>query len=244
MRRWYVYPADIFQPFECFMDGELVTIVAESNSWKTTFAMDIIKKNAELWRKGFYINLEFEIKQVRENRWLYNHWKTKMNLTDLKPLTPEEEQDKDRYIEEQLKAFDYYNNPKGMKLEDVVRVIEEQAMKWYELFVIDTFSRIEWNLSEHPRASQNKCMEVFQELAQRLWIALVLLHHTNRAWTFEGSQKIMDLSNVFIIMTKEDGDGAIPDYRKFILSKDKYITKTEIDVRYNNWVYYDYMKTW
>lgn len=226
------------------MEWELVTIIAESNSWKTTFAMDIIKKNAELWRKGFYINLEFPIRQVRENRWLYNHWKTKMNLTDLSPLTEEEEQDKDRYIEENLKTFAYYNNPKWMKLEEVERVIREKAIEWYELFVVDTFSRIEWNLSEHPRASQNKCMEVFQELAQNLWIAIVLLHHTNRAWTFEWSQKIMDLSNVFIIMTKQDADWAIPEYRTFTLSKDKYITKTEIDVRYDNWVYYNYYNRW
>ena len=244
MKRWYVYPADIFKPFECFMEWELITIIAESNSWKTTFAMDIIRKNAELGRKGFYINLEFPIRQVRENRWLYNHWKTKINLTDLEPLTPEQEQDKENNINENLKKFDYYNNPKWMKLEDLVNVISQKALEWYELFVVDTFSKIEWNLTENPRANQNKCMETFQELAQRLWVAIILLHHTNRAWTFEWSQKIMDLSNVFIIMTKQDADWAIPEYRTFTLSKDKYITKTEIDVRYDNWVYYDYYKKW
>ena len=244
MKRWFIYPAEIFKPFECFMEWELVTIIAESNSWKTTFAMDIISKNAELWRKGYYINLEFPIRQVRESRRLFNHWKTKINLTDLAPLTESEEQDKERYVDECLKKFAYYNSPKWISLNELVNVINQKAMEWFELFVVDTFSKIEWNLMKDPRANQNKCMEVFQELAQRLWIALVLLHHTNRAGTFEWSQKIMDLSNVFIVMTKQDCDWAIPDYRTFKLSKDKYITKTEIDVRYNNGVYYDYYKQW
>lgn len=244
MKRWFIYPAEIFKPFECFMEWELVTIIAESNSWKTTFAMDIISKNAELWRKGYYINLEFPIRQVRESRRLFNHWKTKINLTDLAPLTESEEQDKERYVDERLKKFAYYNSPKWISLNELVNVISQKAMEWFELFVVDTFSKIEWNLMKDPRANQNKCMEVFQELAQRLWIALVLLHHTNRAGTFEWSQKIMDLSNVFIVMTKGDWDWAIPDYRTFTLSKDKYITKTEIDVRYNNGVYYDYYKQW
>jgi hypothetical protein len=31
------------------------------------------------------------------------------------------------------------------------------------------------------RTSQNKCMETLQEMAQRLDIAIMVLHHTNRA---------------------------------------------------------------
>lgn len=244
MKRWFIYPAEIFKPFECFMEWDIVTIIAESNSWKTTFAMDIISKNAELWRKCYYINLEFPIRQVRESRRLFNHWKTKINLTDLDPLTESEDQDKENYVNECLKKFEYYNSPSWITLSGLVNIITQKAMEWFELFVVDTFSKIEWNLMKDPRASQNKCMEVFQELAQRLWITLVLLHHTNRAGTFEWSQKIMDLSNVFIVMTKQDWDWAIPDYRTFTLMKDKYITKTEIDVRYNNGVYYDYYKQW
>ena len=47
-------------------------------------------------------------------------------------------------------------------------------------------------------------MEELQELAQKLNVAIVMLHHTNRQGTWEGSQKIMDLSNVFIIISKEE----------------------------------------
>lgn len=231
------YPAPIFdKPFECFLEWELVTVVAETNSWKTTFAMDIIDRNSKLGKKGFYINLEFAIETVRQQRWLFNHWKSKINLSDLSPLTDMEQRDMEEYVQTNLKKFDYYNNPNGISLDNLLKLIEQKAIEWYKLFVVDTFSKIEWNLVENPRANQNKCMEAFQELVQRLWIAVMLLHHTNRWWTFEWSQKIKDLSNVFILVSKQTNwDWEI--YTEYELTKDKFITTNTLTVRYRNWEY-------
>lgn len=231
------YPAPIFDwPFECFLEWELVTVVAETNSWKTTFAMDIIDRNSKLGTKGFYINLEFPIETVWQNRWLFNHWKSKINLSHLNPLTDMEQRDMDEYVKANLEKFDYYNNPNGIKLEDLIKLIEAKAIEWYKLFVVDTFSKIEWNLVENPRANQNKCMEQLQELVQRLWVAIMLLHHTNRGWTFEGSQKIKDLSNVFIIVSKQT-NWDWETYTEYELTKDKFITTNTLTVRYRNWEY-------
>jgi hypothetical protein len=36
--------------------------------------------------------------------------KKKENLTDLNPLSEEEEKEMNKYVEENLKKFDYYNN--------------------------------------------------------------------------------------------------------------------------------------
>jgi predicted ATP-dependent serine protease len=74
-------------------------------------------------------------------------------------------------------------------------------------------------------------MEELQELAQRLNIAIVILHHTNRQGTWEGSQKIMDLSNVFLVISKDE-NGDRQEYRKYTLLKDKYVTNKELDVYY------------
>lgn len=237
-RIWFVYPADVFKPFDCFMSWELVTIVAESNSWKTTFAMDIISKNAERGIKGYYINLEFPIRTMWESRWLWVNWKTKRNLTDLEPLTEQEQVSLDAYVDRQLNKFDYFNNPEWIDLKDLIELISEKAMEWYQLFVVDTFSRIHGNLdSQIAHTSQNKCMEQLQELAQRLWVAIVMLHHTNKQGSFEWSQKIKDLSNVFIIMSRwENGDGE--SYTEFELTKDKFITKTTVTAWYRNWEYF------
>lgn len=235
--RWFLYPSEAFDEFECFMWWELVTIVAETNSWKTTFWMDLIKRNAEKWRKGFYINLEFDIRNVWKDKWLWFHNKTKANLTDLNPLTDDELADMEKYIDDNLKLFDSYSNANGLTLQELENLIEEKTLQGYELFVIDTFSRIKWNLdSNTARTSQNKCMEEMQELVQRLWIAVVMLHHTNRQWTFEGSQKIMDLSNVFILIQKEK-DCDEKDYRRYTLSKDKFVHNKEVCAYYHWWVY-------
>lgn len=236
-KKWFLYPSDKFNAFEGFMSWDLVTIIAPSNSGKTTLALDIIKRNAKLGRKWMYINLEFEIATVPRSRWMRAHWKNKMDLTDLGTMTEEEKADMDNYIKSYLSEFDYYNNPNGLELDKLVSLIRKKAEEWYELFVIDTFSKILGNLnSDTARTNQNRCMEVFQSLVQELNIAVVMLHHTNRQGTWEGSQKIMDLSNVFITIEKSDDWTWMPS-RIYRLMKDKYTPDKEIELWYN-------VKTW
>lgn len=231
------YPAEAFKDFECIMTWELATIIAESNSWKTTFALDMIERNAKKWIKWFYINLEFPIETMRQSRWLWFHGKSKKDLTEDWTLTKEEIKDMEDYINWNLSKFKYYNSPNWISLQKLEQIIEVSAMEWYQLFVVDTFSRIQWNLEKDARNSQNVCMEHLQELAQRLNIAIVMLHHTNRQWTWEGSQKIMDLSNVFIVISKEV-DAECEEYRNYKLLKDKYVVSKEVDVYYH-WGRYD-----
>lgn len=236
------YPSEAFDEFECIMTWELATIIAESNSGKTTFALDMIERNAEKWIKGFYINLEFPIETMWQGRWLWFHNKTKKDLTEDWKLSVEEIKDLENYVNNNLKKFKYYNSPNWISLPRLEQIIEVAAIDWYQFFVIDTFSRIHWNLEKDARNNQNKCMEELQELAQKLNVALVILHHTNRSWTWEWSQKIMDLSNVFITITKENS--WIPwdeEYRHYELRKDKYVTNKELDIYYYWW---RYVKDW
>jgi len=233
------YPSEAFDEFECILTWELATIIAESNSWKTTFALDMIERNAKKWVKWFYINLEFPIETMWQSRWLWFHGKTKRDLSVESTLTDAEKQDMQRYIADKLKKFKYHNAPNWISLQKLEQVIEVWAIEWYKLFVVDTFSRIHWNLEKDARNNQNKCMEELQELAQRLNVAIVMLHHTNRSWTWEWSQKIMDLSNVFIVITKmDDWD---EEYRNYKLMKDKYVVNKEIDVYY---YWGKYVKDW
>jgi len=235
-RLWLRYPDEAFDDFDCIMTGEVATIVAESNSWKTTFALDMISRNAENWVKGYYINLEFPIETMWQSRWLWFHNKSKSDLTTISPLSNDEVADLEDYVNKNIWRFEYYNNPAWVSLDMLLQVIEIQAIAWFKFFVIDTFSRIHWNTNENARGNQNKCMEELQELAQRLNVAIIVLHHTNRKWTWEGSQKIMDLSNVFMLITKQmDAEGE--EYRNYKLLKDKYVTNKEVDVYYHWWKY-------
>lgn len=232
----YYYPKG-FEKFNSFLSWELVTIVAPSNSWKTTFAMDIIKRNTAEWRKCFYINWEFKIETVRVNRWLRKNWKTKEALWDKNPLTPEERKDMEKYVADSLWQFWYDCSPMGYKLGDLVELITEKTKEWYELFVIDSLSKIQGNLTNEARSHQNQTMETFLALVQKLNIAVILLHHTNKFWKFEGSQKIFDFSNVFITMKKCEEDFVKIPSRTFKLEKDKYVNDVELEM------YYD-IKTW
>lgn len=236
-KEWYIYPNNTFDAFDCVMSWELVTIVAESNSWKTTFAMDIIQVNAQRGKKCFYINLEFPIETMRQSRRLYINGKKKRNMTDIDPLSSGEKIKMDSYVESKLKQFDYHNDPNWMQLEDIISMILKKKKEWYWLFVIDTFSRITGNLdTKIAHTSQNKTMELLQELCQNTGVCIVLLHHTNKKWEFEWSQKIMDLSNVFIMMTKDE-DMSWKKITKFALTKDKFVSRIELETYYINQEY-------
>jgi len=228
----YYYPKG-FEKFNSFLSGELVTIVAPSNSWKTTFAMDIIKRNTAEGRKCFYINWEFRIETVWVNRWLWKHWKTKEALWDKNPLSPDERKDMEKYVADSLWQFWYDCSPMGYKLDELVELITEKTKEWYELFVIDSLSKIQWNLTNEARSHQNQTMETFLALVQKLNIAVILLHHTNKFGKFEGSQKIFDFSNVFITMAKNEDDFTHIPSRIFKLEKDKYVNDVELEMYYD-----------
>jgi len=238
IKEWFLYPGEVFDwPFQCVLGGELVVIVWESNSGKTTFAMEMIERNVKLGKKCFYMNFEFSIETMWMNRWLWEKWKTKACLTNLNPLSDSEREELDAYVKDKLMQFDYYNNPNGATIEDVVKKIEQQYALGYTFFVIDSFSRISGNSNaDSVWKNQNVTMARLQEVAQRLDVAVVVLHHTNKNGKFEWSQKIMDLSNVMVTILKEsDADGTW--FRRYILSKDKYISSVELELYYKNWVY-------
>lgn len=235
--KWFLYADKAFDEFECFLSWELVTLVAETNSWKTTFAMDMMARNASRGRKWLYINLEFPAETTWKNRWLRMHGKSKQNLSDLAPLTESEEAEMDAYVKEKMKTFDTFSEPNWMDLQDLEKLIYDKTEEWYELFMIDSLSRIHGNTDgQNSRGYQNKCMEDLQEMVQKLDIAIVLLHHTNKFWKFEWSQKIADLSNVFMFIQKEQDDYWW-ECRRYLLYKDKFVTTKELKVRYTGWKY-------
>lgn len=235
---WYYYPWAAFDDFECLLSWELCTIVANSNSWKTTFAMGMIQKNAEQWKKWFYINLEFDIKNVPKQRRLMANGKTKRNLSDIAPLTDYEKQKLDTYVEEYLSKFAYYNNPNWEDLPTLVEIIKTKYDEWYSLFVIDSFLRIWGNWQgEKANASQNKAMVTLQTLCQNMGAVIILLHHTNKKWEFSWSKDILNLSNVFLSLEKMEsvwGDA----FTKFILTKDKFVNSKELIVKWTEQWYF------
>lgn len=237
--KWFLYPAKVFDDvFRCFMAWELVTVIAEPNSWKTTFALDTLNRNkTEKWRKGFYINLEFNIRNVWRQRRLARHWFDKLNLTDLSPLSPADRTAMDLFVDWELSKFDYVNEPTWMELTDLAHMLIEKAQEWYELAVIDTFWDIRWNSWSNSWSQQNKTMQLLQSIAQNTWMAIMVLHHMNKNWKFSWSQKIKDYSNVFIeVSTQIDWNMEV--YTEYEMTKDKFLGNDKVvDCYYHNWAY-------
>jgi len=233
----FLYGSKVFEPFECMMSGELVTVVAKTNSWKTTFAMNMLQANKDIGKEWFYINLEFAIETVAKSRRLSINKKTKKHLTDLDPLTEQEQDLLNRYVKAYISKFKYHNNSNWETIDDLIDIIVKKNNEWIDLFVIDSFSKIKWNSdTDNVRWNQNNVMQKLQSLCQNLWIVIVLLHHTNKAWVFEWSQKIMDDSNVFIVMWRDVSPSG-SDITTFTLTKDKFVSFTEIQTYFDKWDY-------
>lgn len=237
---WFSYWNECFDALWCTKEWELVTVVAMSNTGKTTFAMDMLRTNSDLWRKCLYINCEFNIKNVPMARWLYLNWKEKVNLTNLSPLNKDELNALNIYVKDFLSRFDYLNYPWWISREDLENVLRDKQKEWYELVVIDSFSKIDGNLywSEWARMeNQNKAMLMLQSVCLSTWLCVVNLHHTNKAWIFEWSWHILNISEVMILMNREKDELTDKQYTEFTVSKDKFISSRSIKTEYNNWKY-------
>lgn len=228
----YYFASPVFDnDLWCIYKWELVTIVAEGNSWKTTFALDMILRNTQLWSKCFYLNLEFPLWITFEKKWQDRHWKNKISMTQ---LSEEERIDLNNYVHMQLSKFDN-DTIVWISLHDLIQKLIELKTKWYELVFIDTFSKIDWNMSGASWNSQNECMTQLQDFVGKTWMSLVVLHHTNKKKDFSGSQKIFDLSNVFLTISANEE--LWDNLRVYELKKDKNTNKVKIFASYEKWEY-------
>jgi len=66
---------------------------------------------------------------VFKDKRLRFHNKTKENLTDLNPLSDEEQKDLDNYIKQEMSQFDSYSNPNGLSLQELEVLIESKALE-------------------------------------------------------------------------------------------------------------------
>lgn len=219
----------VFDVLWCMYKWDMVTIVAEWNSWKTTFALDICRRNEAEGHKCFYLNLEFWLETTFQRRWQELHNLTKIDLTKISEL---DRQNLNNYVAKCLEWI-HHDSRKSITIEELKELLIDLWKQWYELVIIDTFSKIEWNMGNWARWCQNQCMSELEDLANKTWLVIVSLHHTNRVKKFSWSQKIFDLSKVFYTITVLD-----ETTRTYACEKDKFwCTGKEVDVSYKAWEY-------
>lgn len=207
----------IFDELGCMFKWDVVTLFAQGNSWKTTFALDICRRNEAEWHKCFYLNLEFALETTFESRWQSKHWLGKIEFTQ---ISPEDKKAMKAYVDNEMSKI-HHDTKKWINIDELLEKLLELKQEWYELVVIDSFSMIEWNTSGGSWQSQNKCMVELEHFAKQTWMVLLLIHHTNKQWKFSGSQKIYDLSKVVYAITRVDGEW-LEWWRDYTCLKDKY----------------------
>lgn len=230
-KKWYLYPWEVFDDLDCLMSWELVIVCWDANVGKTTWVMDILQAN-DAKKIGFYINLEFDIKSVAQSKWLFAHDKRKRDLTDnLSSLSKDEWRDMEDYVEKYLSRFKYYNNHNWCTMEELIQVMSAKVLEWFEVFVVDTLSKITWFIDDRWVQQQAKIIETFQSFVQSTGAVVILLHHTNKNWEFAWSKAIKNRSNVFILMSRDDASW-IP-VTLFELTKDKYVSNVSVYAVYD-----------
>ena len=65
---------------------------------------------------------------MRESRWLWLNGMEKKNLTDIDPMSKEDEDRMNKYIDENISKFEVYNNPKGLTMKELIELISSNAL--------------------------------------------------------------------------------------------------------------------
>lgn len=221
---WYYYPHWPFTDiFWWVKSEELVLVSAWPNHWKTTFVINMLKRNQSIWKKVAIINMEFELNQTFHNeffkaRW-YKHSELKLLWTDLHPLDPKVKNELDAYISKRRKEIAIFDMWQGTLKEDIIKKCEELARQWYSMVAIDSL----WSIGRCAEDSKYliDTLKDFRNWCTASWQVVVMIHHFNKARTdYSGSWKARDLCNVTLEIIPAT-DTSMEYYRVFRLSKDK-----------------------
>lgn len=240
---WFDYPWDVFWPFDCLRSWEFCMIASKTNAGKSTFANKIAQVNAKQYKVA-YINLEFPINDMLEISYKRAIWCDDFNIkskwTTRLPYSEEEKAWLQKYIDKCRSTVDYFDMKQWSTIKDVVMKIKELNEQRYRLIVVDSFSSIAD--AKDKLETQNEIIETFHEVVKVMNICLIWVHHFNKSWKdYAGSQKIEDLSQVFIGILPNRSESGVW-YREFILRKDKNFGDVKtIKTVMINWEYDIYM---
>ncbi len=220
----FEYPWQVFRKeFDCLTSWEFVLIASKTNSWKSTIARKILEQNQSSY-KCCYVNLEFPIDQQLEllykKRLGIPDCDIKRKGTNIMPYTEEEKDWLLRYIKKCREVIEYKEYQQGTTIQELINILNRLNEEWYHIIVIDSFSSIED--AKDNLKTQTKLISALHEICKKTWLCIIWVHHFNKNWeNVAGSQKIEDLSNVFISITKNENDDWWPPSSKVSLRKDK-----------------------
>lgn len=237
----YDYPDWPFErDFWCLKSWELVLIAAASNNGKTSFVLNLLKKNYNQWKKVGMINMEFDLEDWFRTEFFRARWVRDADIkkqdTDKCPIDAKTKKELNEYIAKRKSEVDIIDMDQSTPLDNIMNQLRTMKKMWYTLVAVDSLSSI-WKCSDSLDA-QNDAMKEMLNFCKSTWMVVILIHHFNKWWKqYSWSTKIKDLSNVMIqIFAAESIKGS--RYRVFTLEKDKpHQDVPKCHTYYNRWNY-------
>jgi len=219
----FEYPHKMFRDeFDCLTSWEFVLLASKTNSWKSSYARKLLEANQKDY-KCCYINLEFPINQQLELAFKRTLWLNENDIkrkgTNIMPYSDEEKERLSKYIKKSRESIKYFDLAQWTSIQELINMIYKLNRDWYNMLVIDSFSSIQD--AKDSLATQTKLISTLHEICKKTWLLIIWVHHFNKTGeAVAGSQKIEDLANVVISITKEESDSGWT-FSRVHLKKDK-----------------------
>lgn len=157
----------------------LSIIIWAPNSWKTTFSYLMMLHNLKLWLKVGFVSCEMTMQDIMEQYYLWTIWA--MDRFMEAKLTDEDDKKLWEYKRELLtNANFYYQEDLNCTIDNLKVYVEKVVNYGCEVIFIDNLVKITWTGNE---LQDNRIViEYLYQVAKDKWVAIILLHHTDKAW--------------------------------------------------------------
>lgn len=216
--RWVQWIDDYFGMIEY---GSLVVFTWRAWSGKTEYCFFMARQNADRWEKTVFLSLEMTRQKLLERTARKRLWIT-VKEWNQKSF---DNNRKEKFNDELNKLADYNNlsmfTTNNRSIEWIIKLIQDQYLKWVKLFFIDNLWFITWKEWETEFEVQARAVRELKWLTNTLWITIVLLHHQKK-WDWRtidnysltrGSGKINDDADWCMTIKREGQYSSIECYK-------------------------------
>jgi molybdopterin-guanine dinucleotide biosynthesis protein len=206
-----------------------IILAGKAGSGKTTFTMDVAIKNAEKGHKVLYLSLEDDTNNIfsRRARAFAGITKVKWVNKDFAPpqLAAYKRKVREFQTMKNLTAFGLHGQIKTT--DAIAEFILKRAP---DLVIIDNFNLLESeNTNKTELDNDKEHSKFFMEFTTNHKIPVIMIHHKNKNAGIRGSQKIIDLSDITLDLTRHDDDKSAI---KIITVKDREWDSIEESIAY------------
>ena len=161
----------------------------------TTFAYLMMNYNIAQWLKVWFLSYEMAFSDIMEQYYFWSIWA--MDRFMEAKITDEDEQ-KTREYKKKLVLDDHFFHCENLKaeLEDLKSDIEKMITFGAEAVFIDNLIKI--RRTDNEFYDNTKVIEYLYQISKSSWIAIILLHHTDKNWAVKNTLSFRGTGDVQI----------------------------------------------